>query len=177
MPMVYGLAKQQRGFVHVESALGKGTTVRLYFPILAEQPPDATAQPTSRARRAHAGATVLFVEDEDALRRTGQRLLERLGYRVFAAADGAEGLAVYRAHRDEIDLVISDIVMPKMSGPDLCAAIFDEGRAVPFLFSSGYGVQELAQRGVEGRAAGHLQKPWTLDEIARAVDKALGSAA
>ena len=176
MAMIYGLMKQHGGFVHVYSERGKGTIIRLYFP-LALKPAVVRGRASSAEQIAGGHETILLAEDEDALRRTGKRILERLGYRVLVAADGEEALELYRAHKDEIDLVLSDVVMPKLSGPDLWQAICQEGKNVRFLFSSGYGPRDLERLAVDGLAPGHLQKPWTLAEIARAVRAALGRVA
>jgi CheY-like chemotaxis protein len=174
MAMIYGLMKQHGGFVHVYSEVGKGTVVRLYFPTAPAEPPLRDRAPSAE-QIVGGHETLLLAEDEEVLRRTGQRVLERLGYTVLAAADGEEALALYRAHKDEVDLVISDIVMPKMGGPQLYETLRQEDKAVKFLYSSGYAAADLSVRGVAapGPVISHLRKPWTLTEIARAVREAL----
>ena len=172
MPMIYGLTKQQGGFVHVYSEVGKGTTIRVYFPRL----PDAVAITLSTATPAQPrpgrGETVLLVEDEEALRRTGRRILERLGYRVLLAADGVEGLELYRANRDSVAVIISDLVMPRMGGHELYRAIRHLG-TVPFILASGYAATELRASGVLDESVRHLPKPWALAEVAEAVRDAI----
>jgi len=172
MPMIYGLTKQQGGFVHVYSEPGRGTTIRIYLP--QDQAGVAlalSASPAHSTRRGR-GELILLVEDEESLRRTGRRILERLGYRVLLAADGVEGLEVYRAHQDEVALIISDMVMPRMGGRELHDAVCRLG-TVKFILASGYAPAELRASGAFEGAVRHLPKPWTLTDVAEAVRDAL----
>jgi two-component system, cell cycle sensor histidine kinase and response regulator CckA len=135
------------GAITLDSTLGAGSTFTCWFPQAAdaEEPPSAP----SLARRLPRGEgeCILVVDDEPAIRNVSERLLSRHGYRVFTAADGREGLALYRAHRVEIDAVITDVSMPVMDGPELIAALRAEGADIPIIVSSGY---------VEGAGAGRL---------------------
>jgi CheY-like chemotaxis protein len=170
MAMVYGLMKQHGGFVDVQSAPGAGTTVTLYFPAAVDRPRmPAPAPPATKA----AGGTILLVEDEPALRRAGQRLLERHGYRVLVAADGEEGLQLARAHRHEIALIFSDVVMPRLSGSAMHAALISEGITLPFLFTSGYTGREMPDGVPLPLGVPLLPKPWDAHELAIAVAKAI----
>ncbi len=170
MAMVYGLMKQHRGFVDVESVPGTGTTVTLYFPAASDRP--QTPVPTITPPKA-TGGTILLVEDEPALRRAGQRLLERHGYRVLVASDGQEGLELARAHRGEITLVFSDVVMPRLSGSAMHAALIREGIILPFLFTSGYTGRELPDGVPLPQGVPLLPKPWDFHELTAAVARAI----
>ncbi len=168
MPMIYGLMKQHSGFVHVYSEVGEGTTVKLYFPMVAAIPANEV-QADLTAPLGTGTETILLVEDEEVLRRTAGRALTKFGYTVITATNGAEGLSLYREHRGEIDLVISDIVMPKLSGRDLYEAIQREGGAVKFMFASGYSARDAQERARLDPTLPFLRKPWTLLELAHQV--------
>jgi two-component system, cell cycle sensor histidine kinase and response regulator CckA len=174
LSMVYGLVKQQHGFIDIQSAPGQGTTVHLYFP-RGTTPARAPRTTPSSTRAREGGATVLLIEDDESLQRTGRRVLEHLGYRVLVAGDGSEGLAMFRTHRTEIDLVMSDMVMPGLTGAQVYEAIRREQPGVRFLLSSGY--QERADRIVEvPEGLRVVPKPWTIEELARTVRETLDAA-
>jgi len=164
MAMVYGLTKQHGGFVRVESALRRGTRVELFFP-LSVGVRDNRPPPRRQARPQEGTETILLVEDEDALRRSGRRVLERFGYAVLLAADGVEGLEVYRQNRGEIDLIISDMVMPRLGGAELYRALRDEGEGVPFLMVSGYTGDEATERKILDPGVPILPKPWDVSDL------------
>ncbi|HKI96575.1 MAG TPA: ATP-binding protein [Gemmatimonadales bacterium] len=163
LAMVYGLVRQQFGFVHVYSELGHGTRFVVGLPAST-----ATAQerhtPSGRTHAFRSGSEhVLVLEDQDSLRRALCRTLEHLGYRVTEAPDGAAALALLEGEHD-IDLVIADIVMPGMGGID----VFDrlEGRAAPpFIFTSGYTARDIQERAKLPEYAAFLRKPWTLQDL------------
>jgi PAS domain S-box-containing protein len=165
MTMIYGLVKQQKGWIDVVSAPGEGTTVTVSFPagdLTVPRPgTDAAAQHLPRGTE-----TILIAEDEAPLRRAAARLLERLGYTVLAAADGQEALALFRAHSHEVSLVLSDIVMPRLGGRGLYEALRREGHNVKFLFSSGYGGEEIGELSGDTAMPPLLRKPWSVAELA-----------
>lgn len=170
LSMVYGLVKQQRGFIDLESRPGEGTTVHLYFPKTARESqrrvtPPGTALPGGTA-------TILLIEDDEGLRRTGRRVLEHLGYRVLVAGDGIAGFALFRERQAEIDLVISDMVMPGLTGAQLYDALKRHDPTVRFLLSSGY--QERPDRTLTVPPGVRVAtKPWTLEELARMIREEL----
>ena len=169
MPMVYGLTEQHGGFVHVASELQQGTAVTLYFPAVRKEPTTAVAiaQPQAGARNGR--ETILLVEDEDALRRVGQRVLEKFGHTVLLAADGEEALEVYAQHEAEIDLVLSDLVMPRMGGKRLYDTLQSNGSTVKFLFATGYAGKEVRERDEIDPSVPVLQKPWKVEELLQCV--------
>jgi PAS domain S-box-containing protein len=171
LSMVYGLVKQQGGFIDLVSQPGQGTTVHLYFPKAAEKPEPRRPVPASVTPRG-GSATILLLEDDESLQRTMRRILEHLGYHVLVAGDGTEGLALFLARQSEIDLVISDMIMPGLTGTQVYEAISRYRPAVRFLLSSGY--QERPEGTHEPPPGVQvIAKPWTIDELARTVTEAL----
>jgi len=163
MTMIYGLARQQGAPIDVESTPGRGTSVTISFPAASDGPTengvdDAAPVPTG-------SETILVAEDEAPVRRAATRLLERLGYTVITASDGEEALQLFRAHASEVSLVLSDIVMPRMGGRALYDAVRREGYDVKFLFSSGYGGDQLQDLDADGGPM-LIRKPWSLSELA-----------
>ena len=175
MAMVYGLTKQQKGFVHVDSELLSGTTVKIAFPVVAEQAA-YTAEHEVVAATTGGTERILFVDDEQALRRVGRRVLESQGYTVVTACDGEDALAVLRAKKSEFDLVISDLMMPNMNGVELCTAIENEGLDVPVIIASGYSDQDV-QAELNSKTKLHfVRKPWTVTEMLAVVRSTLEGA-
>ena len=164
MAMVYGLVKQHDGYVDVSSALGRGTTVSVFLPAVAEElseRPAVAAPPPGRG-----GETILLlVEDEEAVRRLAQRVLEEYGYTVLAAVNGAEAHATFEAHRGAIALVISDVVMPVMGGPELYRTLRQAGHRVRFLFTSGYMAREGEGTATIAPGVPFLSKPWQVTDF------------
>src|SRR5437879_1271875 len=173
MAMVYGLVKQHKGFVHMYSEVGQGTTVKLYLPLALEHPVPGDARAAGQPETLPGGTeAILLVEDDLHLRTVAQRLFEKVGYRVFAAADGAEGLASYRARARELDLVITDLVMPKASGHTLYQAIRAEqgsGKPVKVLFTSGYPAPDFRESLADDPNVAFVTKPWTASELLRQI--------
>jgi PAS domain S-box-containing protein len=175
---VYGIVKQSGGFIWVESAPGTGTTFTILLPLATEpaEPPggEALGGETPRGAGAHpAGATVLLVEDEVALRAVARRLLERQGYNVLAAADGAEALELVERHTGAVHLVVSDVVMPHISGQELVSRLEPRLGDVPVLFMSGYAIEAVERHGVLRPGALFLKKPFAPHEFLLAVADAL----
>lgn len=162
LTMVYGLVAQLGGTIEVDSAPGRGTLVRILLPA-AEAEVGATA-PSVPAPRQGSG-TILLVEDEDALRRAAIRLLTHHGYRVFEARDGEEALALFADHAAEVDLVLTDVVMPRLSGTALHEALRKQGQAVPFVFMSGYINRESGGPGALPADVPFIAKPWSIEEL------------
>jgi PAS domain S-box-containing protein len=175
MSVVYGFVKQQRGFVEVESEVGIGTTVKLYFPLTRERATGETVIP--EVLDLPGGTeTILLVEDESPIRRAVVRVLERSGYTVIAAADGEEGLDSFRQRKSEIALVVTDVAMPKMSGPQMFRLIRQEANDAKFMFMTGYPTQDMHTSVALDPTIPCLIKPWTLSEFLLQVRKALDEA-
>jgi CheY-like chemotaxis protein len=178
MAMVYGLVKQHKGFVHLYSEVGQGTTVKVYLPLVLEPPLPGGARAAGEAEMLPGGdESILLVEDDLHLRTVAQRLFEKVGYRVHAAADGAEGLAAYGARASDIDLIITDMVMPKVSGLMLYEAIRRQQgseQPVKVLFTSGYPAPDFRESLAGDPDVAFVTKPWTASELLRQIRSLLG---
>lgn len=164
MAMVYGLMKQHRGFVHVYSEAGEGTTIKLWFPVVT--PDDATGAPEPRLEALPRGSeTLLVVEDEAPLRRAARRVLEQYGYTVLVAADGEEGWTLFQEQVNGIDLIITDLVMPRLGGRDLADRIATSGHRAPVLFATGYSAQDVQATRAVDPGVPLLHKPWTMADL------------
>jgi len=170
MPIVYGLVKEHSGFVRAYSELGKGTTVRVYLPAAAAIAP----HPRPVSAEARGGSeTILLVEDDEALRRSGTRVLTRYGYTVITANDGREALEIVRSAAEPPDLIVSDVVMPHAGGPELLRALREAGIAAKVLFTSGYPVRDVHERTPLEPGVPFLAKPWTIQELVQRVREVL----
>ncbi len=177
MAMVYGLMKQHNGFVNVYSAPGQGTTVQLHFPVAQlerESPAEGLAGIPSGAR---GHETLLLAEDEPSLRASTVRVLERMGYRVLAAADGEDALRVFEQHEREIALIVTDVMMPRLSGAGVWRALRARGVQIPFLFVTGYSSTVIAPEVLADPRVNYLAKPWSVQELSRLVQRGLHQSA
>jgi two-component system, cell cycle sensor histidine kinase and response regulator CckA len=136
------------------------------------QSPGERAEESSNAS---ASPLVLVVEDDPGVRRLVRSMLRSCGYRVLEAANGSEGLAQLTRHRDSIELVVSDVVMSDINGPELAARMKAVGSAAPVLLMSGYGDRTLWNRGLTDDTMRVLRKPFTLAELSERVAELLGS--
>ena len=145
--------------------------MKVYFPIVQEE-----EQPAAEALQASlpvGSETILVAEDEEGIRRATKRALEARGYRVLLARDGEEAIEVFEAHEDAIDLILADLVMPKLGGRQLLHALREKGKRTRILFMSGYSKEEFDARPESPADMQLLRKPWTLEELAVKVRDAL----
>ena len=163
MSMAYGLVKQHRGYLHLYSEVGQGTTVKVYFPAVRD--PMVDLEGTAAEALPGGTETILLVEDDPTMRVAAQQLLSKVGYRVVTAVDGQHGLDAYRAHRAELHLVITDVVMPKLSGFDLYGVIRGESRGLGVLFMSGFPAPNFRKTVGQDPGAAFVTKPWTASEL------------
>lgn len=173
---VHGIVTQSGGFISVQSTVGVGTTFEILLPV--EKEGAACAPAATHAKRLTPGGseTVLLVEDEPAVRALAGRILKRQGYVVLEAPNGRVALEVSDGHDRHIDLVLSDVVMPEMGAADLVREMRQRRPTTKVLLMSGYTADEIIRRDVSARAGLLLQKPFTNDELANAVRKALDEA-
>jgi PAS domain S-box-containing protein len=166
---VYGVARQNGGFIEVSSEPQQGTTFRIYLPRhLAGTAAEPAARPPG-ARRPGGAETILLAEDERSVRVTLQRFLAALGYTVLAAPSAEEALRLAAAHPGTIHLLVTDVVMPGMSGHDLAARLASARPGIKRLYISGYTSNAIAHRGVLDQDVHFLPKPFTRDELAQTV--------
>jgi two-component system, cell cycle sensor histidine kinase and response regulator CckA len=171
MPMVYGLVKEHGGFVHVYSEPGHGTVMRLYFPAVTGAGDPVAREPAAEVRGGT--ETILLVEDGEAVRRVAKRILEQHGYTVIGAADGREALAILLSGGTRVDLVVSDVVMPRKGGAALVDAMFEAGVMTRVLLTSGYSGREMLEEVRLDPAIPFLAKPWRIADLLRKVREAL----
>jgi len=163
---VYGIVTQSGGRIAVDSAPGQGTTFRIYF-AQCEDPDGAPAGAEGGLGESaeNPGGTILLAEDDDQLRHLARKILEGAGWTVLAARDGSEALGLAAELDGPIDLLVTDIVMPGMSGPQLHAALCEKRPSVPALFMTGYADRQALPD--EGSAI--LQKPFSAHALAARV--------
>ncbi len=171
---VYGIVKQSGGFIFADSVVGKGTSFVIYLPVheLEEAPPVMISKIEKPADLWGSG-TILIVEDEDMVRNVAERALSRHGYTVLTAAHGEEALELLGAHA-EIDLLVSDVVMPTMDGPTLVRHARERFPTLPILFMSGYAEEQL-RKSIDLDRVQFLPKPFSVKQLAEAVRDVLAS--
>ncbi len=173
---VYGVVAQAGGVGTIESEPGRGTTVTIWLPV-SDAPVDADSPPPAGETRP-AVETVLVVEDEDALREATRRLLVRNGFEVIIAANGPEAIELARAHGGPIDLLLTDVVMPQMSGVDVASRVRELRRGIRVLFMSGFAAPALGSRGRLEAGMTLLEKPFSeatlLEHVRSVLDQVTG---
>jgi CheY-like chemotaxis protein len=169
---VYGIVKQNSGFIDVESEQGAGTTFRISLPKVAGAAEEERAE-GARAGPARGSATVLLVEDEPAVRGLVRHVLSEHGYSVLEAPESNKALALFEEHDGEIDLLITDLVLPGLSGDALAARIAEARPDLPTLFISGYSETFLGERGVVREGVRLLSKPFEARELLERVEELL----
>ena len=179
LSMVYGIIKQTGGFIHCDSEVGKGTSFKIFLPrhIVEKSADDApVAVKEKKAEKAadlSGSATVLLVEDEDAVRMGGVRALQSRGYTVHEAASGVEALEIMEELHGAVDIVVSDVVMPEMDGPTLLRELRKKHPDIKFIFVSGYAEDAFARNLPADAKFGFLPKPFSLKQLATAVKEML----
>ena len=172
LSVIYGIVRQNKGFINVYSEPDKGTTFRLYFTRHAEavSPVEAVA---AEETPVGSGETVLVVEDEASILKLASRILEDLGYNILTAATPGEAVALANQNDGDIHLLITDVVMPEMNGRDLAEKLQTEYPKLKVLFMSGYTANVIAHHGVLDADVHFLQKPFSKTDLAVKVKNAL----
>jgi len=173
---VYGIVKQSGGEIVVESEPGRGAIFNIYLPRIT----DLTQRtPTTQGERAvRAGTeTILLVEDELGVRQLVREMLHRLGYKIHEASNGADAVRIFAQHQNTIDLLLTDVIMPQMSGRDLAERLKALQPLLKVLYISGYTDDMLAHHGVLESNVYLLQKPFAPDELAKKLREVLDAPA
>ena len=165
---VYGIVRQSGGGIAVESELGQGSTFRIYFP-LELAPIDRAPTVSPPVEKSSNFETVLVVEDEEIVRELVCDVLAEQGYQVFCAADGHEALQMAGDHHGHIHLLITDVIMPHINGPELAELLSAARPEMKVLFVSGYSNNDIGDHGVLDTRIDLLQKPFTPQTLARKV--------
>ena len=176
---VYGIVKQTGGFIYPESEVGKGTVFRIYLPrhVAAEGEAVAKTSTATVVKDLTGHERILLVEDEDNVRAFSARALRATGYEVFEADSGEEALEVLDDIGGQIDLMVSDVVMPEMDGPALLARVREKLPNLKVIFVSGYAEENVRQDIADDRSVEFLAKPYSLDQINSKVKEVLGKGA
>ncbi len=174
MATVYGIVKQHNGMISAYSEKGKGTTFKIYLPIV-ERPAESVG-PKVQGPVVGGSETILLAEDSDAVRQLAAQVLRDAGYAVFAVRDGAEAEEVFAEHADEIDLLVLDVVMPRRGGKDAYDAIRKVRPDIPCLFCSGYSENSVHTDFVLKEGMHLLKKPYAPNELLRRVRERLDEA-
>jgi two-component system cell cycle sensor histidine kinase/response regulator CckA len=176
LSMVYGFVKQSGGYIFCTSDVGRGTTFRVLLPRYIEEeqaaPQAGVGAPKTAAADFTGAGKILLVEDEEAVRAFGARALGQRGYTVIEAGSGVEALEMFEEHPD-IDLIVSDVVMPEMDGPSLLRELRMRGSKVKLVFASGYAEDAFRKNLPEGENFGFLPKPFTLKQLIETVKAAM----
>jgi len=172
---VYGIVRQSGGFLTVESEVGRGTTFAVYLP--RHDDVEDWPQPALRPKPTPTGyETVLVVEDDDSVRALTTAILTRQGYQVLVAEDGNAALAVCDQLPAPPDLLLTDVIMPGMSGRELAEILIARYPRLKIVFLSGYTADDVLRHGVEEERMAFLQKPYTPDTLAQFVRGVLDAA-
>ncbi len=170
--MVFGLVKQHEGYIFCKSVVDKGTTFEVLLPVIDKPPPSIEKQTTTNQLH-HGGGTIMVVEDEKDLVEIIEVMLTELGYDIITASDGNEALQLYRDSGKQIDLVISDIIMPKMDGEELFNKLVKINPEVKFVFTSGYASRGFYKKYDIAPDMRILNKPFRLKEVSDMVKEVL----
>jgi PAS domain S-box-containing protein len=170
---VYGIVQQNSGYICVQSEPCKGTTFKVFLPKFAGATIETTAESNAKTLNSQ-GETVLVVEDEPEILDIYRTMLEKLGYRVLTAGTPSEAIREAKAHASDLQLLITDIIMPEMNGRDLARLISDIKPGLKCLFSSGYAAAALDNHNVPDASFEFIQKPFSMQDLAIKAREALG---
>ena len=167
---VYGIIHNHEGMINVHSEPGMGSTFTFYLPASEKE---SVEQQESTPAIVHGHGTILLVDDEKMVVETAKKMLEKLGYRVTTAASGKEALSTYASRPDMFDMVILDMVMPTMGGPQTFEQLKQINAHIKVLLSSGYSINEQVKNLLSLGCNGFIQKPFTVHELSQKVDSIL----
>lgn len=169
LAMVYGIVKNHHGIIDVESMPGHGTTFRLCLPFFQANTDSAFAEinyeETPAQKLTHHRATVLVIEDEQAMARLLKNGLHHEGYHVLVAMDGAEAIDLYKRHGHEIDIVLMDLGLPKVTGSEVIRMMREQNPGVKIIVTTGYLEPELKPELIDAEVKGYIDKPYSVDDV------------
>jgi two-component system cell cycle sensor histidine kinase/response regulator CckA len=168
----FGIVQSHHGFITVRSGKGRGSTFRLFLPASG---PTATHVPQATLPGRKEGKTVMLVEDEEMVALISDQMLTRLGHNVFVARSGPDAVSIFQEHREKIDLVILDMVMPGMSGAETFERLIAIDPGVNVLLSSGYTLNGPAEDILRRGGRGFIQKPFTIEQLSQKIREILSS--
>lgn len=172
---VFGIVDQHNGFIHVESEVDAGTTVSIYLPSVKGGQTASDAGPEGLVQGGN--ETILLVDDDTAVRSVGEAILKRAGYTVLLAADGEEALEIFYENANAIDLLLLDVVMPRMGGRAVAERLAAESYSTPIIYLSGYSGEAVHSELRLDESVEFLQKPYRRDDLLRRVRETLDSVA
>jgi len=171
---VYGIIKQNQGFIYVYSELDRGTTFKIYMP-LVEKTAEETFSSVDEMVYLQGTETILLVEDDEGVRKVTYNALNNYGYNVLASQNGKEAIETYRMRKGAIDLLLTDVIMPEMSGRQLADQLIKENPKLKILYFSGYTDNSIVHHGVLDKGMNFIQKPYTNVELAKKIRDILNS--
>lgn len=170
LPTVYGIMKQNKGFIHVYSEIGMGTAFKLYFPAVQEDRTDTETRPEEADTAWVRGKeTILLVEDEGPILELAGAMLRKFGYQVLPAQNPHDALALARKHEGKIDLMITDVIMPHMNGRELKEEIRRIYPSIKIIYMSGYTANTIVEKGIMESGTGFLAKPFSIHSLSTKV--------
>jgi PAS domain S-box-containing protein len=167
---VYGIVQKHGGVIRMESSVGIGTTVKVYFPVVGDEVPGAPEKDRKEPEGGH-GRIILVVEDDPKVLDLTCRILAQAGYGILCAENGESALSLFGEHSDSIDLVLTDIIMPGISGKDLRDRILERRSDVPILFSSGYGIADIDAKVTLEGAIEIIHKPYDAGTLLHRIEE------
>jgi hypothetical protein len=172
LSMIYGIVKQHGGDVSFYSELGLGSSFKIYWPV-TDQPIESAAMPMGPRTAHHGNETILLVEDDEKVRELVRQMLLLQGYKVLVTTLSSDAIGVVRKHDGPIDLLLTDVVMPQMSGPELAEQVAVLRPGIKVVFMSGYPGGITSERGMFDPSAFLLQKPFTMDALGQILRQVL----
>ncbi|MDJ0622905.1 MAG: ATP-binding protein [Desulfocapsaceae bacterium] len=173
---VYGIVKQNEGYVSVESEPGEGTTFTIYLPRITEQLDELQKHPAKRTATAGNGETILVVEDEQAVLNLTEKMLKKLGYQVIAETSPFSAISLAQKHEGSIDLLLTDVIMPELSGRELAKRIQTIRPQIGVLFTSGYTDDVMADHGILVDNISFIEKPFSTTQLSEKLGEVLNCA-
>ncbi|KKK82593.1 hypothetical protein LCGC14_2801830, partial [marine sediment metagenome] len=173
MAAVYGIIRNHNGSISVESDLGKGTVVRIYFPAFEDKEEELSEKPSEEARVISGTGTILVIEDEETVMNVIRSVLARLGYRMLEAKTGKEAIEISKTFDGDIDLALLDIKLPDIWGDKVYSQIMEARPNLKVIVCSGYSIDGPAQTILDDGAQGFIQKPFTVATLSEKLKRVL----